>query len=350
MTSQARALVRADASRAIGTGHVVRSLTLADNLAELGWHVTIASVDLPSPLEADVRRRGHGVLRLEPGTDYGAAEAQHIGERIGAAVDVAIADHYRVGPAWHDAARHWARSIVAIDDLADRPLSVDLVLNQNLGETPDEYRDLVPLGTRLLIGPAYALVRPQFALARQAARIPRTNVARLFVFISGADEPNVTETAARAAERIGIETDVVIGAAYPHERALHRSVRNSSRVTIHRNATDMARLMSAADLAIGAPSSASWERCCVGLPTVLVTVADNQIRAADALRRAAAGVSLGWHTEVDEQNMVDAVERLVRDPASLRKMSSAAAAITDGGGAARVSGELETLKGAVPRG
>lgn len=339
------ALIRADAGPAMGTGHVMRCLTLADELSARGWSVVIASAELPLALEVDVVRRGHSVLRIGRPGDYGAAEASCIADQLPGPVDLAIVDHYRIGSGWHEAARAWARSIAAIDDLADRPLSVDLVLNQNLGERTDAYRHLVRAGTRLLVGSNYALVRPQFRHARRSARIPRVDVRRLFVFISGADERNVTETAARAAGRVGISTDVVIGAAYPHEAALRRWARNEHGIVLHQNVSEMAALMARADLAIGAPSSASWERCCVGLPTVLVTLAENQVRAARALAERRAALSLGWHHDVNEQAIVDGLEELIQNPEQLSAMSNAAAAIADGRGVIRVCGEIEAIQG-----
>lgn len=265
------------------------------------------------------------------------------GKVAGGAPDLTIIDHYQIGAAWHREARRWSRALMAIDDLAATPLDVDLLMNQNLGEREATYDGLLPETCVRLLGPRYALLRPQFRAALGQYPRVRTNVERVLIFLSGADEPDATSMAARAVERLGIASDVVVGAFYPHLDRLRAWARGARGVILHQNVADMAELMLAADLAIGAPSSASWERCCVGLPTLLVTLADNQIRAGEALVRAGAAVSAGWHSDVNEARLAFCIAGLADDSDRLAAMSRAAAAITDGRGVERVSDALDEL-------
>src|SRR5690606_5388151 len=123
----------------------------------------------------------------------------------------------------------------------------------------------------------------QFAHVRRSTGRARRAVSRLLVFLSGSDERDVTAMAADVGASLQIHTDVVVGAAYPYWERLRARAEGQPFLTLHRSVDDMAALMGRADLSIGAPSSASWERCCVGVPSVLVTLADNQRRAAAAL-------------------------------------------------------------------
>lgn len=335
--------MRADASTSIGTGHVVRCLTLADRLAGRGWDIVVATRDLPPILAHSIRARGYQLVELglaEPLLDEPGVIASALKPRTS---DLTVIDHYGIGIEWQTAAREWSHRIMVIDDLAVDTVEADLLLNQNLGESADAYDALIPVGCRLLIGPMYALLRPQFAEARRATTHVRRAMTRLLVFLSGSDEHDVTTVAATVGADLELATDVVVGSAYPHWERLRAWGLRAKCVTLHRGVDDMATLMARADLSIGAPSSASWERCCVGLPSILVTLADNQRRAAAALASAGAAVDLGWYDNIDSRSLADAVEDLAHSPDDLAAMSRSAAAITDGLGTARVEREIMRL-------
>ncbi len=335
------ALFRADASPRIGTGHIVRCRTLATELERRGWTTTLASRDLPPELGRSVRGSEMTLIELDATSD---AEAEHavIAERIARPVTVAVVDHYAIGADWQRAAGAWAERLMAIDDLADRFQAVDLLLNQNLGPGPSRYRGLVPPAARILAGPTYALVRPEFAAMRLRARNKRA-VQRILVFLSGTDPHDVTRRAAEAATALGVPVDVVVGAAYPFLASLQAWAADQSLIDLHVETSEMAALMARADISIGAPGSATWERCTLGLPTLLVTLADNQVEIARHLAEVGAALDLGWHSEVTTAELEDVLIALAADPARLSAMSEAAALITDGQGAVRVADELERL-------
>lgn len=339
--------MRADASASIGTGHVMRCATLAAEFRRRGWLASLVAREMPTVLEESLVAVGLEVLRLpELPVD---AEPAHLGPRLGPAVDVVVTDHYGIGAAWQREAATWATLVMAIDDLADRAFAVDILLNQNLGATDAQYGRLVAPTTAVLTGPQYALLRPEFAVTRALGRDRSGTVKRILVFMSGADQANLTCMATRAVAGIGTAVDVVVGAAYPFEPELRELAAQFPNLTVHVNTSDMATLMDQADLAIGAPSSASWERCTLGLPTVLVTLADNQVLAARLLVDAGAAISLGWHDQVDEADIASALGVLMADPARLRAMASAAAKIADGLGTGRVADAIEHRLSAGPR-
>ena len=335
-------MMRADASATIGTGHVARCLTLADELAGHGWEILIVTSALPPYLRQGVLARGFQLIEVPgslPARDELAVVRQALAGRI---ADLTVVDHYDIGLDWHRAARTLSSRIMVIDDLAIRQADADLLLNQNLGERADRYAPLVPDGCHLLIGPRYALLRPQFARARRSLRV-RSGMARLLVFLSGSDEHDVTSMAAGVGADLAVATDVVVGSAYPHWDRLRAWAEGNPAVALHHNVDDMASLMASADLSIGAPSSASWERCCVGLPAILITLADNQRRAAAALADAGAGVTLGWYEDVTSGDLVEAIESLTRSPETLAAMSRSASTIADGLGTQRVRHEIMRL-------
>ncbi len=337
------AVFRADASGVIGTGHVIRCRTLAAALVARGWTASLATRDLPGPLARKLVDAGLGVVPLEGVVATPTAEADAIDSGEDGSITLLVADHYGIDAQWFESMRDRASVLMAIDDMADRRLPVDLVLNQNLGAETARYQTLVPGGARVLVGPRYALVRPEFAERRARRRVRDGRVARILVFISGSDADDVTSRAVEALTGIDVAVDVVVGAAYPHLAALRRRVAGHAEIQLHVNVDTMAELMDRADLAIGAPGSASWERCALGLPAVLVTLADNQSLVAQGLVEVGAAVAAGWHTAVTPDAIRDIVMSLIADPARVAQMSRAAAAVTDGRGSDRVVAAIEEL-------
>jgi UDP-2,4-diacetamido-2,4,6-trideoxy-beta-L-altropyranose hydrolase len=345
MTSPPDVLLRADASADIGTGHVVRCRTLGEELRRRGWSVALATRNLPDGLGDSIRSSGISIVDLPPLMSI-ADEPAFLGERFKSGVALVVVDHYGIGADWHREASRWATRIMAIDDLATEPHRVDLLLNQNLGAREERYRGLVAATTRVLCGPRFALVRPEFGAARRVGRTRSGAIDRLVIFMSGADRTDVTRRAAGAAAAAAIPADVVVGAAYPSLAALRPWIDHQPLLRLHVNVPSLAPLMQEADLAIGAPGSASWERCTLGLPALLVTLADNQLEAARLLAESGAVVSLGWHDAVSTADLEMALLDLRASPDRVRAMGRAAARIADGLGTGRVAGEIERIVGA----
>jgi UDP-2,4-diacetamido-2,4,6-trideoxy-beta-L-altropyranose hydrolase len=337
------AIFRADASSDIGTGHVFRCRTLAQALAPLGWTTILAAREVPDSLR-DRWPGGGAVIRLTRLAPP-SAELKLIAERVGGRATLIVGDGYGLDAAWFDAARRNLPGaiLMAIDDLADRALPVDIMLNQNLGVERETYAERVPPGARVLIGPRYALVRSEFAILRERPRVRDGHVGRLLVFMSGADKSDVTRHATEALAALNVPCDVVVGASYGHLTELRELIQRMPHATLHVNTDVIADLMDRADLAIGAPSSASWERCTLGLPTVMVTLAANQVAVGRELDRLGAGISLGWHADVTESDIEAAVRALVSDPVRVAAMSRRAARVTDGRGTSRVLAEIEAV-------
>jgi UDP-2,4-diacetamido-2,4,6-trideoxy-beta-L-altropyranose hydrolase len=339
------ALFRVDASPATGIGHVMRCLTLADALGAAGWRCRFAStVETIALLPA---------LASPPVTPLGPAETADtaaLARAVPEGADVLVVDHYGLDARYERAARPLAKRIVVIDDLADRPHDCDLLVDQSLGRAEDDYRFLVPGSCRLLVGPQFALLRRQFALQRTSATARRSEPrppARLLISLGGTDSLDVTDWAldALAASGVRMTTDVVLGSGAPHLERLRARVASLGGAVLHVGADEMATLMLEADLAIGAAGTSSWERCCLGLPTLLVVTADNQRQIAQALAVAGAAVYVGQMPGTDRALMASALARLASDPAALCRMSAAAGAICDGQGASRVAAAISDMVG-----
>ncbi|MEE1877670.1 UDP-2,4-diacetamido-2,4,6-trideoxy-beta-L-altropyranose hydrolase [Altererythrobacter litoralis] len=364
---------RADASIKIGSGHVMRCLTLADALAAEGCVCHFLCRDLPGNMMARIAGRGYGVTALPAPTPDEERSLKSAGPASPDASwtdvplkdeiaqsreaitrltpDRVIVDHYALDARWETEAVPRGIPVMAIDDLADRTHVCDILLDQNLGRSEADYDGLVPGSALRLIGPKFALLRPEFAAARPVslARREEPHLHHVMISMGGMDADDTTSQlldaltvmAKGAGLPEGLELSVVMGNMAPHLKSVQaRAASMPCPCNVEVNVEDMAALMSSVDLAIGAAGSTSWERCCLGLPSLLLVLADNQRPNADALVNSGAAILLGDSRQEDWSMILQG--HLQRDATHnrLREMSLAAAKLADGGGAARVLAQI----------
>jgi UDP-2,4-diacetamido-2,4,6-trideoxy-beta-L-altropyranose hydrolase len=343
-----RILFRADASVEIGSGHVMRCTSLAQRLRAAGHEVAFLCRTLPGNLTDMLESDGFPVRRLNGGAGEWTEDhdAKLCRDAVGAArYDWLIVDHYSLGARWELAMAACADRILVIDDLG-REHRCHLLLDQNYpNPIHGRYRDALPADCERLLGPHCALLRPDFA-ARRAASLARVrdHVARVLVFMGGSDRFNETSKALHGIAMMGATqpaVDVVIGAANPNHSTVGSACAALADATLHVQTREMAALMARADCAIGAPGSATWERCTLGLPAIVTILAENQAAIAAAVDAAGGHRLLGRHGEVSAADYANALDSL--DAAALRRLSTAAAAICDGMGAERVAAHLEAF-------
>jgi UDP-2,4-diacetamido-2,4,6-trideoxy-beta-L-altropyranose hydrolase len=323
------ALFRCDASPKIGAGHVVRCSALADALRERGWNCRF--VALPGTRAIfEMFGCDHDMSETPAADDPAALRAL-----APAGCDLLVVDSYRLDSRFGNALRGWAGRQLDIEDIPSRiDHDADFLLDQTLGRRPADYGRHIAPSTRLLLGPDYALLRPAFAAARPAAlarRRSQTGIRRILVSLGGAAPAAILELALAAIARadIGATVDLVAGStAYSTPASL-------SAVTVHRNVVTMAALMSECDLAIGAGGTSAMERCCLGLPTLLLRLADNQNDNARALAAAGVAIDLGPARALDAATLGAELTRLAEDPAAYAKLSHNGALVCDGLGARR---------------
>jgi len=326
-------LFRVDAGASLGGGHVMRCLTLADELKRRGGHCVFFTRYEALEIVPRLSRCGHEVNAVKGDEeDLRRSMAQR---KLHA--DWLVIDHYGLQAADETALRRFARRILVIDDLADRPHDCDLLVDATIGRTADSYRGLVPPSARVLAGADYALLRPEFAAMRDAALTRRAQglPARPRVLVSlgmtdvGAITARVVE--ALCAQRLDVALDVVVARAAPSMARLGALAAQHSNIRLHHDVANMAELMAACDLAIGAGGQTSLERCALGLPSLILVLADNQRFYAAALaERGAARI-------VTAEHIAAALADLLTAPAQSKSMAEAALHLCDAKGAARIA-------------
>lgn len=329
----------------MGSGHVMRCLTLAHALQAKGGNVTFLSRLLPGHLVEGIRRAGFDVRAL-PAPLLATAdwlgvpleqEIRDSGQALSECgrIDWLVVDHYGLDCVWQKAMRVHAKRLLVIDDLANRVHDCDLLLDQNLSLAPsNRYEALVPAGCRTLLGPKHVLLREEFTKARRTARERTGEVRRVFVFFGGGDATNETAKALEALRGLDrpLRIDVVLGATNPHKATIEKLVARMPATTLHVAVDHMAALMTEADLAIGAGGTTTWERSYLGLPTIVLTVADNQREGAHAVAEAGGIWYVGDAQDVSTDALRNLLKRLVASPDEVRRVSQAALALMAGHG------------------
>ena len=340
-------LIRADSSSQIGSGHVMRMLVLAQLLRDKGANITFASRICEGSLDELIKTKGFSVRVIAPSapiafdaTNYaswlGGDASEDLHQSFGRDFyDAVIVDHYGAGWDWQCRASEFTRCLVVMDDEAVNKIHADIVINQNHYFEPDDlYKDLVTANTKCLIGPDYALLHPSFAEARRGATT-RKAIEPLLVMMGGADPCNVSS---RIAEALNAHWNVtfVVGSAYRNASML-RSICEKKDFKVLQNINNVAEIMVSSGFCIGAGGSASWERCCLKLPSALFSLAQNQREIIRNLNAAEVAIDLGSPENFD----FDSINELLEiDSSRLSSMSEKASLLCDGQGAERVVQEL----------
>jgi UDP-2,4-diacetamido-2,4,6-trideoxy-beta-L-altropyranose hydrolase len=370
-----RIAFRTDASLQMGSGHVMRCLTLADALRAKGAQCHFISRAHPGHLMEVIRQRGYIVKSLvapvqqaqaaikngaitakdrQPNQLHKPAHAAWLGStweadaQETAAVlaslqpDWLVMDHYALDQRWEDALAAHYRQLLVIDDLADRPHRCDLLLDQNLGRQPQDYVGLVPTHSQVLTGPHYALLRPEFSTLRPYSlrrRQAQPVLRQLLITMGGVDQHNATGQVLQSLKECALpqacRITVVMGLTAPWLQGVQELAAQMPWPTeVVVNVDDMAQRMADSDLAIGAAGSTSWERCCLGLPTLLVVLAENQQPGAQGIEAARAARLIGAASDIATQLPLAVAELIESERHS--RMSLAASAVTGGRGVEKV--------------
>jgi UDP-2,4-diacetamido-2,4,6-trideoxy-beta-L-altropyranose hydrolase len=344
-------VIRADASRSIGTGHVMRCITLADFLAEIGADVVFLCRHHEGNLCGLIEQRGYRVRGLETygGGSTLAGDLVHSAwlgvpweedarqsrlaiESLHVAPDMLIVDHYALDQRWERALRASVRRIMVVDDLADRPHDCDILLDQSLDVSPaSRYAGLLASSTKAFFGPQYAVLRHEFD--EITPRVRNAGVVRMLVFIGGVDPTHEVLKLVNAVRALGgtaPRTIFVLGPMNEDAEQIRREAREIEGATVIGMTAEMAKLMSEADLAIGTCGGAALERCATGLPALVVINAENQRHDTRMLHELGAVRHLGDATNTSSADWVEAIRDIAQHPETLMKMSRAALAIVQG--------------------
>ncbi|MED4350942.1 UDP-2,4-diacetamido-2,4,6-trideoxy-beta-L-altropyranose hydrolase [Schinkia azotoformans] len=325
-------LIRTDASTKIGSGHVMRCLTLADMLKEKGAKIYFVCREMEGHLCELIETKGYQCFRtfnVKQTFDQkqDAMETLHLIEINGLKVDLIIADHYQIDEQWEQVVRKAAPKVMVIDDLANRRHDCDLLLDQNyFNKFETRYDGLVPAKCRKLLGLKYLLLRPEFYEDNITEENTNESVADVLVFYGGSDSTNETLKVLDALNLVDVTSltfHVVVGSSNSNREIIELRCRERN-YHFYVQINYLAQLMRTVDLALGAGGVTMWERCFLGIPSIVTVVADNQRESTEAAADAGAIWNLGWHECVEKEDLVDIINRAIEDPNGLKEMTKKA--------------------------
>jgi len=360
---------RVDASIKIGSGHVMRCLTLAEALKEKGAQAEFICREHEGHLIDIIQAKGfkvHALSIIENDLEVpkaasrtsenilnhahwlGATQQQDTDEcktilkKVNP--DWLIVDHYAIDEVWQMELQGSYKKLMVIDDLADRRHQCDFLLDQNYGRTPDKYHPIVPEHCEILVGCHYALLRPEFVEWREFSlhRRLKPNLKNLLISLGGVDPDNYTGQVLEALKQTSLPKDilvtVIMGSTAPHLQNVQQQAQTLAYKTeIKVNVSNMAELMANSDLAIGASGASTWERCCLGLPSIQIVIAENQIEIAENLAEVNAVKYI--------KRVADVKKAIELELISILNMGQVALEICDGMGTEKVRKKLTKLAG-----
>ena len=339
--SKMNVFMRVDSSSHIGSGHLMRCLTLAEELRSRGAKVVFICRDHPGDFSFLVEQKRFSLERLPADSNAGeelsgyeawvgdtwendAQATIDIIDRYPRGERLLVVDHYGLDYRWETMCRPCVDRILVIDDLANRRHECDFLLDQNLYEDMENrYDGLVPRNCRLFLGPAYALIRKEFREAKAKMKPRDGQVKRILIFMGGSDPTNETMKALEAVqmlERPDITVDVVVGANHPFREEIQKKCLDMPNTNFYCQTDRMAELMAEADLAIGGGGTATWERCYMELPSITLAIAENQVSILENLGKRGGTIYLGHHRDVTKEELTTTLRHLFKCPSQMLSM------------------------------
>jgi UDP-2,4-diacetamido-2,4,6-trideoxy-beta-L-altropyranose hydrolase len=360
-----KVVFRVDASLEIGSGHVTRCLTLARSLRDHGANCLFICREHPGNLLQIIRDQGFDtaalpLLELETSesslreggdiahntwlaADWGSDAEQSQALLGSGPVDWLIVDHYALDVRWESTMRPFCRKIMVIDDLADRLHDCDLLLDQNLVTDLDQrYDGKVPEICDQLLGPSFVLLQKEYTKMHPKIRLREGSIKKVLVYFGGADSGNLTgltASAFRKLNRSGVWVDIVVNPQHPNLKSIYEETEGVDNIEVHTWVSTLASLIAQADLAVGAAGVTAWERCCLGLPSVVITVADNQRPIAEELHRRGVIQWFARENELNLEKLMDNLKNLLDQELPL-EWSKCCWETVDGWGTERVTSIL----------
>lgn len=357
-------IIRVDGNNSIGSGHIVRNITLANQLKKIGYNIIFVSRNITKKLIQTINKNNHNFIKLEKNdpqilkieNEYdkwlGCSQIHDADDFLEKIINIEnihliIVDHYGINEIWEKKVKHIA-PILVIDDLNNRIHDCSYLLDTTYGKKNDCYKNLVPKKCILMLGSKYALLRDEFNKLRQNAineRIQRINtknhVKNINISMGGVDAQNVTLKIIKSLNHIkdiNFKVTIILGGEYKFLDLLHNEIKNSNfDVEIFQNIDNVAQKFANADICIGASGSTTWERACLGVPTINIVTANNQLEIAKILSAQNYIIDAGFEKNICPKNFgLNVVKPLLINNSKILNLSQKFAKICDGRGTKRV--------------
>lgn len=343
-------LFRVDSSVEIGEGHISRCLALAEQIKNV--NIIFISKNISKNYLKKIKKNNFKILlfdnsKLTKNNDKIFPEHKIIIELLKEKKiipDLLIVDNYKIDYKWESKLKQYVKNIVVIDDLIEKKHNCDILINQNILKSQyKKYDGLIPKNCKKLFGPNYVILRNEFIKNRKKIKI-RKIIKKIIISFGSSDPKNETLKVINAIKDLkNIEVDVVVGDINPNKKYLKNKCEIMNNFKFHLQTDKISILMKKADFAIGAAGSSSWERCCLGLPSIVTVLSKDQFLVAHNLELLNASINLGISERITKDTYKEAIKSL--NPTKIKKMSENSMKIVDGMGSFRIANEIKKLLG-----
>ena len=352
--------VRVDAGIEIGDGHFLRCLTLANRLKNKNNQIIFISNKLPKHFVEKIKRSNFKIYKINGYThiqeeklgkkikkqliNNDLVETKKIIEKYKNSTNWLIIDHYGIDYFWEKNVRKNIEKIIVIDDLANRKHTCDILIDHNFYKNMKKrYTKLIPNHCKQFIGPKFTLLRPEFYNARKNLK-RKKQFKRILISFGGSDPSNETKKALLAIDDLDEKytVDVIVGTSNPNKKEIMKLCSKISLCNFYEQVENISKYMKKADLAIGAGGTSTWERCCLGLPTIVTSLSKDQEKINENLSRIGCVINLGIAKKSTKSDYIKILKEI--DSKRLKEISKKCLLLVDGEGVKRtVSKIFETV-------
>ena len=346
---QKNLFIRVDSGLDIGLGHVMRCFALAEVIKNMNFNVYFISKEIEGNVIKNVENYGYKVFRIDSKAiksskshwKMDAVKTTKIIQRFKNEKNLLLVDNYELSNMWETWLKLVVDKIIVIDDFLNRSHNCDLFIDQNLHTSKKERNKI---NCKKLLGPKYALLRKEFVKSRKIVKERSGKINRILVSFGGSDEKNQTLKVLKAIKKLAeekINVDVIVGEPNKNKTKIKRICAGMKNSTYYQQPKNMAKIMNKADLAIGAGGIITWERCCLGLPSVVSIVSKNQEDMINAISKKGCLINLGRAERLTSEDYLSAIRNL--NPKKLIRMQKKCMGLVDGKGTIRVAKHISLI-------
>jgi UDP-2,4-diacetamido-2,4,6-trideoxy-beta-L-altropyranose hydrolase len=348
--------IRVDAGMQIGDGHFLRCLTLVNELKNKFRQIIFISNELPKHFSQIIEKNNFKICRID---GYSHIQEEKIAMKLKKQLiqkdfiqtkkiiekhknssNYLIVDHYGIDYVWEKNIRENIEKVIVIDDLANRKHDCDILFDQNFYEDMEKrYSRLIPNFCKQFLGPKFALLRPEFFNARKNLK-RRNELKQILISFGGSDPSNETYKALTSINNLEKKyiIDVIVGSNNPNKKQIMKLCLKIPFCNFYEQVDNISKYMKKADLAIGGGGVTTWERCCLGLPTIVTSLSRDQKKITEELSKIECVINLGTAKKSTKLDYVNALNEI--NLKKLRKISKKCLALVDGKGAKRATKKI----------